>query len=891
MQTPSHPPCSSPSSALAGPRPRRLLPAVAVYGFLAVAGLAGCSPGTPAGSDGPDGPIGQADQHLTECVTFERGGTGNVADATIDLAQVSTNYGAQVDLIVQKRMQSLLSVDLSSIPSYAIVNSATLTTYVFGGNTDTRPVNFHQALAPWSESSVTYASFNEQYSPTISGSFTPPAKNGAFKSVDLTALTTRWVAGTTPNYGVLLETTPQNATGECDFASSEFGTPYEPSLLVCYQLPDNHCGPPNPCENGGSCVNGWSGYTCACAPGFAGANCQNDMNECAQSPCLNGGTCTDGVNSYACACAPGYTGQNCQTLVDNCASGPCQNGGICQNGVNSYACACPAGFTGSTCQTPNACALNPCVNGACTDAGSGYTCACQAGYTGTNCDVLVDNCPGNACANGSLCVNGLNGYTCACLPGYGGALCQNDLQDCEQQQPCLHGGACTDGVNSYTCACAPGYTGQNCEVDIDECASQPCQNGGMCVDGVNSYACQCSAGFWGVSCQNAGACESGDPCNSDTPNPIDGDPQGVSCTDTANGGFTCQCSPSGTGATCTANGPYLLPAGALSWYKAEGNFLDTLGANDGAASGLVGFAPGEVGSAFLFDGTSNGNNVTATSNGFPTGNADRTVEGWVRFDDVNRHPYQAVFAYGAPNGGAEFGVALQQGQLLVDFQYGAVVGPVLTQGQLYHFAAEYSGGVVSLYVNGALAAQGAIGIYTTPGTPLTIGQSPNAVPTWGDSEMVGLVDELTFYGRALSPAEIQGIYAAGMFGKTRCATTTATTALRLTDFSRAACGPDVSSFPSEGSVTVTDPGCGSTTMSLHFATVGGQRNATYIAAVTCVTFLGTYTTDANGNGSGDFTFQGSPGQVVGFDTQVTTDGTGNGIVYYTSAQSDVLALP
>ena len=37
-----------------------------------------------------------------------------------------------------------------------------------------------------------------------------------------------------------------------------------------------------------------------------------DIDDCAADPCLNGGTCTDGVNEYTCACAPGFTGDECQ---------------------------------------------------------------------------------------------------------------------------------------------------------------------------------------------------------------------------------------------------------------------------------------------------------------------------------------------------------------------------------------------------------------------------------------------------------------------------------------------------------------------------------------------------------------------------------------------------
>lgn len=37
-----------------------------------------------------------------------------------------------------------------------------------------------------------------------------------------------------------------------------------------------------------------------------------DINECASNPCQNGATCLNEVNQYSCRCAPGYEGNNCQ---------------------------------------------------------------------------------------------------------------------------------------------------------------------------------------------------------------------------------------------------------------------------------------------------------------------------------------------------------------------------------------------------------------------------------------------------------------------------------------------------------------------------------------------------------------------------------------------------
>ena len=38
-----------------------------------------------------------------------------------------------------------------------------------------------------------------------------------------------------------------------------------------------------------------------------------DINDCHPDPCQNGGTCVDGVDSYTCNCPAGFTAANCQT--------------------------------------------------------------------------------------------------------------------------------------------------------------------------------------------------------------------------------------------------------------------------------------------------------------------------------------------------------------------------------------------------------------------------------------------------------------------------------------------------------------------------------------------------------------------------------------------------
>ena len=49
------------------------------------------------------------------------------------------------------------------------------------------------------------------------------------------------------------------------------------------------------------------------------------MNDCSANPCQNGGVCTDSVDfsTYTCACASGFTGVNCEIEHCDFESGIC----------------------------------------------------------------------------------------------------------------------------------------------------------------------------------------------------------------------------------------------------------------------------------------------------------------------------------------------------------------------------------------------------------------------------------------------------------------------------------------------------------------------------------------------------------------------------------------
>uniref|UniRef100_A0A6Q2X482 Notch receptor 2 n=1 Tax=Esox lucius TaxID=8010 RepID=A0A6Q2X482_ESOLU len=313
-----------------------------------------------------------------------------------------------------------------------------------------------------------------------------------------------------------------------------------------------------PCLNGAKCIDRPNGYECECAEGTR-VNCEINADDCAGNPCEYG-TCQDGIDEYKCVCAPGYTGAKCDVDINECNSGPCMSGGTCVDKVNSFVCLCPPGTHGPLCHSgPDHCALQHCVHGDCVEQLSGYRCECQAGWVGQHCDQEQDECQSSPCQHSGTCVDRHNGYVCHCRPGFTGPNqgfihttfiygpsclnCEVNIDECASS-PCGNHGSCVDEVNSFTCLCAPPYSGSNpihtaelsgtlpgkhCLEELVPCASHPCEMGGVCqpTSDYTSYTCRCPNG-WQDPCLNGG-----------------------SCVDQV-GGFFCDCRPGFQGERCEA---------------------------------------------------------------------------------------------------------------------------------------------------------------------------------------------------------------------------------------------------------------------------------------------------------------------------------------------------
>ncbi len=211
--------------------------------------------------------------------------------------------------------------------------------------------------------------------------------------------------------------------------------------------------------------------------------------------------------------------------------------------------------------------------------------------------------------------------------------------------------------------------------------------------------------------------------------------------------------------------------GTVGWWKGDGNTSDGFGLNHGVPVGGLGYASGEVGSAFNFTAAGQGVSI-APSSTLNVGAAGLTMEAWINPSEIaTQRPIFEYFdgvtlgahfwinvSYAGFGGPASLYATIQPGTTA----YIVAVPGVVTVGVWQHVAFTYdrASGVERLYLNGAEVASRVIGdvfVQTTP--QLNLGRRP------GGESFAGKLDELGLYDRALSPAELTAIYQAGVGGK------------------------------------------------------------------------------------------------------------------------------
>jgi hypothetical protein len=439
-----------------------------------------------------------------------------------------------------------------------------------------------------------------------------------------------------------------------------------------------------------SCVDGYASgvcnyspivpaYTSQCAltlstSGATGTgNCEVDVDECSSSPCQNGGTCYQGVSSWSCQCATvaslhvvnvtnvtqGWSGEFCEITRDLCgiAEDDCDPlYATCNHlGPGQHSCTCHIGWNGNghTCYDNDECASNPCQNsGTCSES----NCSASAYPGGTACiGQLVPGTSTNipigsyscACADGfadGMCTAGWDShgtaytalYNATCATQLGGT-CSIDIDECVSS-PCMNNAGCSESAGqtvsgsnisfaAYSCACAAGYANGDCagysfiaeyttqcqvfedgicDVDVNECSSSPCMNGAVCADSSlvhaggtvppHSYRCVCGAGYSNGLCLYNFITEYATQCNVIL---------GGNCDVDVN---ECMSAPCVNGATCS-----------------ESSTDSTVSTHAYQCTCAAGFANGECEYDFITEYTAQCT-VTESDDGVYSGNCDVDVD-------------------------------------------------------------------------------------------------------------------------------------------------------------------------------------------------------------------------------------------------------------------------
>lgn len=211
-------------------------------------------------------------------------------------------------------------------------------------------------------------------------------------------------------------------------------------------------------------------------------------------------------------------------------------------------------------------------------------------------------------------------------------------------------------------------------------------------------------------------------------------------------------------------------ASLISWWRAEGNALDSTDSNNGTIVGNVSFVPGAVGQAFNFDGT----DYIHIQNNLNLQPAQITISGLIKpvfsgrpfqfadadtiFEDVNSN----LTGYGlfvamdptfpflqAPPGGVPLGtptfflnVGGAQNQI-----FGS--SPIPNDGNFHLVEASYDGATMRLFLDGVEGANRSISgsILYTAGTDAFIGRE-NAFPRHSEAA----IDEVKVFDNAITAA-------------------------------------------------------------------------------------------------------------------------------------------
>ncbi|MEQ1642928.1 MAG: LamG-like jellyroll fold domain-containing protein [Pyrinomonadaceae bacterium] len=218
----------------------------------------------------------------------------------------------------------------------------------------------------------------------------------------------------------------------------------------------------------------------------------------------------------------------------------------------------------------------------------------------------------------------------------------------------------------------------------------------------------------------------------------------------------------GSSGVCPITPPtcYPAPSGMAAWYKAEGNTNDSAGSNNAAPGSGTAYTAGKVDQAFVTDSTDD----TVTT---PTLNigTSYTVDGWIRPTTATSGVFYRIL--GNSFIGTNFGTLYLFDNRIEYYQNGEMNLRVASStgtvplNEYTHIALTYDGTNNRLYINGVLADTSSVHsgdeIFNNA---IKIGHAFDAA----GNTFIGQIDESAIYNRALTAAEVAGIYGAASAG-------------------------------------------------------------------------------------------------------------------------------
>ena len=200
-------------------------------------------------------------------------------------------------------------------------------------------------------------------------------------------------------------------------------------------------------------------------------------------------------------------------------------------------------------------------------------------------------------------------------------------------------------------------------------------------------------------------------------------------------------------------------SGAYSWWSGEGNANDFYGSNNGSLEGQIGFVPAVSGQGFSFSHINDGvfipynPNMDIQPSGF-------TCEFWMKVDPNQPEQYWTVIdkSHGAIDvAGWSFQGIQENGTLNISWGFGTGTDWLgvrsianLIDQKFHHVAGTWDGQMIRLYVDGVLQGEDPATIVANNTRPMYFGHHYML-----GRQFLGVLDEVTFYNRALTFDEIQ----------------------------------------------------------------------------------------------------------------------------------------